>query len=131
MSVTVRGAATLERTLQAAARSLAGPGMTGAVRATATDLTGNVRARTPRRTGRLAASVRPVPGPDRLTAAVAASAPYARPIEGGVGPRRGLPGAHNVRARRMLARGAAATGPAAAAHAAAAVQQIIRRVRGA
>lgn len=128
--VRIEGMARLDRTMVAAGRSLAGAPMGAAARKTGPVLLGNVKAATPRRTGRLAASIRLVPAGDPLSVAVSASAGHAPAIEFGVGARPGLRGGHNVRARRMLSRGLAATRPAATGAAAAVVQATMRTVKG-
>jgi hypothetical protein len=130
----VKGEARLKATLRAASAAMAGPGLADAARQAESVMVRSVKARTPRRSGALAASVRPAsvgtPGAGR-TAAVESALTYAAPIEYGVGPRRGQRGGHNIRAARMFAEGAAdAEGPAVEA-AADAVRKIMRRVKGA
>jgi hypothetical protein len=98
-AVTVEGADTLARTLKAAARDLAD--LTDANRAVAGRLRDAGARTAPRRTGRLAGSVRAL-APTADTVTVVAAAPYAKPIHFGVGPRVGLRGPHNIRSRPWL-----------------------------
>lgn len=84
MPVTVDGADRLEATMGQAADELAR--MTDAHRRVASLIAR--AAHPPRRTGRLAASIRPAP--TAAAALVEATAPYAAAVEGGV-PARGIP----------------------------------------
>jgi hypothetical protein len=98
-AVTVEGADTLARTLHTAARELAN--LTDTNRAVGRRLRDAGARTAPRRTGRLAGSVRALaPTADSVT--VVAAATYARPIHFGVGPRVGLRGPHNIRPRPWL-----------------------------
>lgn len=120
----------LRATLARAGVQLAGPGMAGAVARTQAVMVRAVRVVTPRRSGALAASVRPVAAP-RLGAVVGSALSYAPPVEYGVPARRGLTGGHNIPAVRMFARGlAAGSGPAVDA-VDDAVNRIMRNVKGA
>ena len=130
----VAGLDRLQATLRVAGRALAGPAMTGPAREAGSVMVRTVRARTPRRSGRLAASVRTAPGVSLgagRSAAVTSGLSYTAPREFGVGPRRGLKGGHNIRGAHMFAKGAKdANGPAVEA-ATTAVQATMRRVKGA
>lgn len=131
---TVQGQDRLQSTLRAAGRALAGPAMTAPAREAATVMVRAVRARTPRRTGGLAASIRPAPGGTLgagRSAAVTSGLSYTAPREFGVGPRRGLTGGHNIRGAHMFAKGAKDANTAAVEAATDAVQGTMRRVKGA
>jgi hypothetical protein len=58
------------------------------------------KSRAPRRTGRLASSFSSSAGNGRVS--ISFGAPYAGPINFGVGPRAGLRGPHNIAATRFL-----------------------------
>lgn len=97
------GAARLSASLRKLGRDLADTGSTAA--AVAQRIASAARARAPRRTGRLAGSIRVTRAGTAVT--VAASASYAGPINYGVGRRPGLRGPHNIRASRYWSTSAA------------------------
>ena len=97
--MTVQGADVLARTLHTAARELRD--MRSTNRLVGVRLVSAGRGGAPRRTGRLAGSVRALP-PTTDAADVVATAGYAGPIHFGVGPRIGLRGPHNIKARPWL-----------------------------
>jgi hypothetical protein len=88
----VKGAERLERTLGEFGRSL--EDMADANRRAAETVGSAAVARAPKRTGRLAGSLRIDAAPTSVEVSFGAS--YAAPIHWGVGPRVGLRGPHNV-----------------------------------
>jgi len=121
--VQVIGADRLAATMGAAGRALAD--MTEVNRRTAVRMADTSRARAPRRTGRLAASTRPIA--DRRQAMVTAGGPgvpYAGVIHFG------WP-AHHIRAQPWLYRTLQTSQPAAAAAVDARVGQIMNTIHGA
>jgi hypothetical protein len=125
--VEVRGADRLASTLAQFDRSLSD--LSDANRA-AGELVGSAaRSRVPRRTGRLAGSMRTDVSPTDVD--VSFGAVYAAPIHWGVGPRVGLRGPHNIATTLFLTSALAASEDAVASVYLDAIDERLGKVQGA
>lgn len=125
--IEVKGADRLAATLGDFARSL--EDMADANRRAGEAIGSSAVGRAPRRTGRLAGSLRVDAAPTDVS--VGFGAVHAAPIHWGVGPRVGLRGPHNIRGTLFLTEALAASEPAVLDIYAEAVDNRLGKVRGA
>jgi hypothetical protein len=126
-AVEVKGADRLASTLHQFSRELSD--LSDANRAAGELIGSAARTRVPRRTGRLAGSMRTDVSPTDVD--VSFGAVYAAPIQWGVGPRVGLRGPHNIATTLFLTNALAASESAVAEIYVGAIDERLGKVQGA